>query len=133
MRVVAAGAVLLVALSACGSNDQTASTTTEAVAGCAHVVGATITAAGDGYEISATVSSTETGWDKYADAWEVRDPAGIVLAERVLAHPHETEQPFTRSLSGISIPAGVDSVTIAAHDSVLGFCGDTFTLEVPQQ
>ncbi|MDJ0952830.1 MAG: hypothetical protein QNJ81_04060 [Acidimicrobiia bacterium] len=132
MRVVAAAVLLLVALAACGTDDESVATT-ETAAGCAHVIGATITAAGDGYEIAATVSSTETGWDKYADAWEVRDPGGVVLAERVLAHPHETEQPFTRSLSGVSIPAGTDTVTIAAHDSVLGFCGDTFTLEVPQQ
>ena len=53
------------------------------------------------------------------------------LGERVLAHPHENEQPFTRSLSGVVIPDGVDTVTIAARDSVLGFCGEVFVLEVP--
>ena len=100
-------------------------------AGCADVVEATIASDGDGWTISATVASVETGWDKYADAWQVRGPDDQLLGERVLAHPHENEQPFTRSLSGIDIPDGVDTVTVAARDSVLGFCGEVFVLEVP--
>ena len=75
-----------------------------------------------------TVRSDDTGWDKYADAWEVRTADGIVLGTRVLAHPHESEQPFTRSLDGVVIPNGLTEVVIAARDSVAGFCGDTLTV-----
>ena len=99
--------------------------------GCAHVIDATITAGSSGYRIDATVRSADTGWEKYADLWEVRGPNGEVYGERVLAHPHENEQPFTRSLSGVEIPDGVAEVTIAARDSVVGFCGDVFTIAVP--
>jgi hypothetical protein len=98
---------------------------------CAHVIVATIERTGVGWTISATVASADTGWDKYADAWQVRGPDDELLGERVLAHPHENEQPFTRSLSGVAIPDGVDTVTVAARDSVLGFCGEVFVLEVP--
>ncbi len=100
-------------------------------AGCADVVGATIEVTGDTYAVSATVASADTGWEKYADAWEVRALDGSVLGTRTLAHPHETEQPFTRSLSGVAIPVGVQTVVIAARDSVEGFCGTTFAVEVP--
>lgn len=98
--------------------------------GCAHVIDATAEFGNGSWTVSATVESADTGWDKYADAWQVRGPGGELLGERVLAHPHENEQPFTRSLNGVAIPEGVDSVTVAARDSVLGFCGDVFTLEI---
>lgn len=100
--------------------------------GCAHVIDATIEAVDGGFTIAATVLSSDTGWDKYADAWQVLGPAGEVIGERILAHPHETEQPFTRSLVGVQIPDDVVEVTIAARDLVLGFCGDVVTVAVPR-
>ena len=104
---------------------------TELGADCAHVVGATIEAGSNGFTIAATVASDDTGWEKYADAWQVWGPDGEVLGERILAHPHENEQPFTRSLSNVQIPGDVAEVTIAARDLVLGFCGDVLLIEVP--
>ncbi len=92
----------------------------------ADVIGATITDDGGTFTITATVRSTDTGWDKYADAWQVRDGEGNVFGERVVTHPHENEQPFTRIQSGIVIPEGLEEVTIAARDSVAGFCGEVF-------
>jgi len=46
-----------------------------------------------------------------------------VLATRTLLHPHENEQPFTRSLSGVRIPDGVTEVIVRAHDKVHGYGG----------
>lgn len=99
--------------------------------GCADVVGVTTTAtdAGD-YRFDVMVSSPDTGWDKYADGWEVRSPSGTVLGFRELTHPHVDEQPFTRSLSGVEIPDDVEFVTVAARDSVEGFCGEEMTVAV---
>lgn len=88
-----------------------------------------VVASGDSFTVSATVRSADTGIDKYADWWEVRTVAGDVLGERILAHPHVNEQPFTRSVD-VAIPADVDSVVLAAHDSVVGFCGDTYTVSI---
>lgn len=128
--------VVAVACSADGGADEvedTVTTTTEdeAAGGCAHVVAATIETTGDTFTVSATVRSADTGWEKYADAFEVRASDGTVLGTRILAHPHVDEQPFTRSLTGLVIPAGTTEVTVAARDLVVGFCGDVVVLSVP--
>lgn len=97
----------------------------------ADVVGAEITALGDNrYRVSATVKHADTGWDHYADRWDVLSPDGTVLGVRELAHPHENEQPFTRSLT-LTIPAGIKFVTLRANDSVHGLGGAEFLLEIP--
>jgi hypothetical protein len=83
------------------------------------------------YSFDVTVKSDETGWDKYADKWDVVAPDGTVLGTRVLAHPHVEEQPFTRSLEGVSIPAGVREVTIRAHDKVEGYGGTEMKVRLP--
>lgn len=70
-----------------------------------------------------TVQHADTGWDHYANEWQVLAPDGSVLGTRVLYHPHVDEQPFTRSLSGVKIPTGVSWVTIRARDSVHGYGG----------
>ncbi len=68
-----------------------------------------------------TLRHEDTGWSHYADAWRVLAPDGSVLGERILLHPHENEQPFTRSLSGVAVPAGVTRVSVVAHDRVHGW------------
>lgn len=67
-----------------------------------------------------TVRHADNGWEHYADRWEVLDESGRILAVRVLRHPHVDEQPFTRSLIGVVLPAEVERVRIRAHDSVHG-------------
>jgi hypothetical protein len=50
------------------------------------------------WRFDVTVRHNDEGWDHYADAWQVVDPKnGKVLGERILAHPHETEQLFPQS------------------------------------
>ena len=98
----------------------------------AHVVGVKAVRSSDGtWRFDVTVRSNDTGWKKYADRWEVLGPDGKVLGKRVLLHPHETEQPFTRSLSGVRIPAGIERVTVRAHDKVNGYGGKTVTVTLP--
>jgi hypothetical protein len=70
-----------------------------------------------------TVQHEDTGWEHYADQWEVLTLEGKVLGTRVLAHPHVEEQPFTRSQSGIVIPEGATQVRVRAHDLVHGYGG----------
>jgi hypothetical protein len=74
----------------------------------------------------------DTGWDHYADGWEVIDADGNQLGERPLAHPHVEEQPFTRSQSGIVIPDGVTEVYIRARDNVNGWYDDRYPVTLPQ-
>ena len=73
------------------------------------------------YTFDVTVSHGDTGWDHYVDAWRIVGPDGSVLGTRELAHPHVDEQPFTRSLSGVSLPQGTTSVSIQTRDSVTGW------------
>ena len=87
---------------------------------------------GETWRFDVSVAHEDTGWDHYADRWEVLAPDGGVLGTRVLLHPHETEQPFTRSLGGVAVPEGLDAVTVRAHDSVHGFTGREFRVELPR-
>lgn len=83
------------------------------------------------YAFAVTLRHADEGWDHYADGWEILAPDGALLATRTLHHPHVHEQPFTRSLAGVELPAGVTSITIRGHDSVHGYGGKTVTLPVP--
>ena len=80
-----------------------------------------------------TLKHDDSGWDHYADKWEVLAPDGSVLGSRVLYHPHVNEQPFTRSLSGVKIPQGITSVTIRGKDSVHGFGGIEKQVKLPDR
>lgn len=97
-------------------------------AGDAEVVDARATESGGTWRFDVAVRHPDTGWDHYADKWDVMAPDGTVLGTRVLLHPHETEQPFTRSLSGVEIPDGIDEVLIRAHDNVDGYGEIVFSL-----
>ena len=96
-----------------------------ALAGEADVRDVQVHESGDGtYRFDVTLRHADTGWDHYADRWEVLTPGGDIIATRTLYHPHVDEQPFTRSLSGIAIPPGVRQVVVRAHDSVHGYGGE---------
>lgn len=97
--------------------------------GCADVIDVAI-AGGGPYTFDVTVASPDEGWDKYADEWKVETFDGRLLGVRELTHPHVDEQPFTRSLSGVTAESGID-VVVAARDSVNGYCGSTFTTTLP--
>ena len=86
---------------------------------------------GGAYRFRVTVRHNDEGWDHYADAWDVVGADGTVYATRVLAHPHENEQPFTRNKSGIRIPDGVKTVIVRAHDKVHGYGGKTKEVKLP--
>ena len=84
------------------------------------------------YTFDVTVLHSDEGWKHYADKWDIVSPDGVVLATRVLYHPHVDEQPFTRSLSGVKIVEGISAVTIRAHDLVHGYCGKVMESQLPQ-
>ena len=63
-----------------------------------------------------TLEHNDEGWHHYANQWDVMTLDDQLLGSRVLYHPHENEQPFTRSLSGVMIPKGLRQVKIRAKD-----------------
>jgi hypothetical protein len=85
------------------------------------------------FDIAVTLRHADSGWDHYANRWEVLGPDGAVLATRVLYHPHVNEQPFTRSLQGVAIPHAFTWVRVRGHDLVHGYGGREVTLSVPHR
>ncbi|MBD3671686.1 MAG: hypothetical protein HUJ29_13025 [Gammaproteobacteria bacterium] len=83
-----------------------------------------------GFYVSVTLKHDDTGWEHYADAWQVVDESGKVLGKRVLYHPHENEQPFTRSLRGLKIPSSTRIVYVEAHDKVHGWSPQRVRLDL---
>jgi len=86
-----------------------------------------------------TVSHPDTGWEDYADGWDIVLPDGTQLKvqegdpfTRLLLHPHVDEQPFTRSQSGIVIPKNITQFTVRAHDIVDGFGGQEVFVDLSQ-
>ncbi|GAB4241286.1 MAG: hypothetical protein Kow0032_29280 [Methyloligellaceae bacterium] len=101
-------------------------------AGEADVVDVKVTKSAPGiFRFDVSVRHGDTGWEHYANRWEIVGPDGAVLGRRELAHPHENEQPFTRSLGGVMIPEQVSEVIVRAHDSVHGLGGRQMKVEVP--
>jgi len=103
-----------------------------ALAGEADVVKAAVKQTGERtYRFDVTVAHADTGWEHYADKWDVVALDSTILGTRILHHPHVDEQPFTRSLSGVKIPTNIDHVVIRAHDSVHAYGGKTLRVELP--
>ena len=100
----------------------------QAAAEIPEIVNATARPDGDSWRFSVTLTHPDTGWQHYADAWEVQDAAGNILGTRILVHPHVNEQPFTRSLGGVTVPEGTGTVFIRARCLVDGWGDPVFAL-----
>lgn len=85
---------------------------------------------GNNWTFNVTIKHADTGWNHYADAWRVVDENGKQIKIRILAHPHVDEQPFTRSLTGVTIPHGAKTVTIEARDKVHGWSKDKVVIDL---
>jgi len=91
----------------------------------------TATHSGGQWTFAVTLSHPDTGWDHYADGWEILAPDGTRLGFRELAHPHVNEQPFTRSLSRVQIPDDLTTVKIRARDTLDGWASETVEFILP--
>lgn len=76
------------------------------------------------------VRHNDQGWQHYADAWQIADLKGNVLAIRELAHPHDNEQPFTRSLCNIKLPKALMKVVVSAKCNVHGVGGQSVEVDL---
>jgi len=102
-------------------------------AGEADVVDVRVSGANGIYRFDVTVKHADTGWDHYADAFEVVSPDGQILGTRVLLHPHVSEQPFTRSLGGMRLPDDLKAVDVRARDKVHGLGGAVMRVSLPKR
>ncbi|MES9902229.1 MAG: hypothetical protein ABW168_06040 [Sedimenticola sp.] len=85
------------------------------------------------YRFSVTARHADSGWQHYADRWEILGPEDKILAVRVLHHPHVDEQPFTRSLGSVKLPPNLTWVRARAHDKRHGYGGRRVTISLPDE
>ncbi len=78
-----------------------------------------------------TISHADTGWQHYANYWQVVNKQGDVLVERTLYHPHVDEQPFTRSSSPVLLSRELKKVWIKAGDNVEGLNSKPYLFKLP--
>ncbi|RKX90196.1 MAG: hypothetical protein DRZ90_16555 [Spirochaetes bacterium] len=85
------------------------------------------------WDVHVAVRHNDEGWGHYADVWQVVDSdTGDVVGERILAHPHDTEQPFTRSLTGLVIPGKVRNIRIRSRCSLHDYGGREISFRIPE-
>ena len=111
-----------------------------AIAGDGDVQILFVSARSDGdnsWNFAVTLEHADTGWEDYADGWDVVLPDGTIIKPnadspftRLLLHPHENEQPFTRSQAGIIIPAEVTTVFVRAHELVEGYSSQVMAIDL---
>ncbi len=94
------------------------------------MIDAVATPAHQGWDFDVTVSSPYDTPERYADAWRVVGPNGAVFGVRELTHDHAGEQPFTRSLLDVEIPAEVDVVVVEGRDSINGWGGQSIDVSL---
>lgn len=106
--------------------------TATAVAGEVEVVKTRFEFRNGSWQVSTTLRHADSGWSHYADAFRVVTEQGEELGVRTLFHPHEHEQPFTRSLNNLVIPPGVNIVYVEAHDKVHGWSKQRIRVDLTQ-
>ena len=107
--------------------------TTAAIADPPEILKVGVTPQGGSYSVSVTIAHGDTGWDHYADAFTVHGPDGTQLGERVLLHPHVEEQPFTRSLTNLTVPEGITEIEIRAKDNLGSWSEDNPLVPLPDR
>ncbi len=76
------------------------------------------------------VKHNDQGWEHYADEWQVADLEGNVLGSRKLLHPHDNEQPFTRSLCNIELSDEIRKVVVSAKCNLHDFSGQHVVVDL---
>jgi len=87
---------------------------------------------GKRFSFAVTLSSPYDSPERYADAYRIKTTEGEVLGERILHHHHANEQPFTRRLSGVEVPEGVDRIVVEGRDQRHGYGGKTQQVRIPR-
>lgn len=83
------------------------------------------------FDFDVKISSPYDTPQRYADGFRVVGKDGRVYGERKLLHDHADEQPFTRGLYDVTIPADVKTVVVQARDQKHGYGGRTVEVALP--
>ena len=93
------------------------------------VINATASCQDNNCYITATLKHNDTSWKHYANKFDIIVD-NIIIATRILHHPHIHEQPFTRSISNVKIPNNTKTITIKAHDLIHKYGGKEFIIKL---
>lgn len=104
-----------------------------AIAGAADVIGANARRGSDGtLTFEVTMRCDDRSASYFCDRFEILAPDGRIVGVRRLLHDHADEQPFTRDLPGVKLPAGfAQGVLIRGHHNVRGYDGASLMLKLP--
>ncbi len=95
----------------------------------AHVLAVEVQRTAEGtYRFSTTVRHRDEGWEHYADVWRVVGE-NVANGDRILTHPHDSEQPFTRSQSDVD---AAGTIRVEASGSVHGLGGSVIALNLDE-
>lgn len=83
------------------------------------------------YTFNVTIRHEDTGWDHYADRWEILNLQEEIIAVRSLRHPHMKQESFTRSLPFVPVHQDTKEIKVRAHCSVDGFTGKQVVIKLP--
>ncbi len=131
LRLAAVVALGLLAAACGGSDEMTGAEPAEAQQRFPDIVAADVERVDETFTFRVTVSSPYDTPERYADGWRIVGPDGTVFGEHTLTHDHASEQPFTRTQTGVAIPADVTEVVIEGRDLVNGYGGGTLTVVLP--
>jgi hypothetical protein len=95
------------------------------------VTGARAEKIGGLWMIEVTLAHKDTGWDHYANGFEVQAPDGTRLGYRELTHPHVGEASFQWALTGLKIPDDISYVLIRPRCSLVGWSAEPVRLDLP--
>ncbi len=95
------------------------------------VVGVEVSRDGGTFTFDVTISSPYDSAERYADGWRILGANGEEYGEMTLDHDHASEQPFTRSQTGVEIPADVTMVVVEGRDTENGYGGQSQSVELP--
>lgn len=130
MRATLTTLACAILLSGC-SVDEPSDTTSE-IRRFPDVIGVEVTETAENvFTFAVTISSPYDTPERYADAWRIKGADGTVYGIRELTHDHASEQPFTRSLTGVEIPEEAETVTIEGRDLDHGWGGETVSIDLP--
>lgn len=133
-RILGLAAVVAVAMlvAACGGSDETNEVeSAETGQRFPDIIAADVERVDETFTFRVTVSSPYDTPERYADGWRIVGPDGTVFGEHTLTHDHANEQPFTRTQTGVLIPAHVAEVVVEGRDLVNGYGGGTVTVALP--
>ena len=73
------------------------------------------------YDFTVVVRHDDDNRKHWVNRWDILTPNRTLIKSRVFLHGHPHEQPFTRQLKKVMVPAGAGFVYIRAHDLAHGF------------